>query len=589
MKKLSPLAFFLFCALLLTAQNDTWMHKVDGVLLDRTANGESTEFLLVLSKKADLSAAHQLSTKEEKAIYVYQQLRQTAQESQKPLLQLLDQIQAPYQSLLIANVIKTQGNRTLLQRLAKRADVAKVLDNPSIRMEGPVEQMASGSRAVEWGIEKVNADEVWAMGYRGAGVTVGGQDTGYEWEHPALKAQYRGYDAIADTADHNYHWHDAIHELNPLNNDQNSDPNNNPCGLDSTVPCDDNNHGTHTMGTMIGVDGENEIGVAPEADWCACRNMERGWGTPFTYLECFEWFLAPTDLNDENPDPTRAPHVIANSWSCPEMEGCNPSNFDLLNTAVVNLKTAGTVVVVSAGNAGSSCSTVSTPAAIFEASFSVGATNSSDTIAGFSSRGPVLVDNSGRMKPNVSAPGVGVRSAIRGGGYASFSGTSMAGPHVAGVVALMISANPDLAGQVEQIETILEQTALGLTTDQECGGVAGTTIPNHTYGHGRIDALAAVEEALSLITTSTEESTFAQQIKVFPNPFSNALYLEVRDWTGDFNLELTDINGRLIFQRKLEVFGGERFDLPLGDLSTGIYFYRVLAVDQVLVGKIIKE
>src|SRR5690606_6949367 len=192
-------------------------------------------------------------------------------------------------------------------------------------------------------------------------------------------------------------------EINPFNADSI-----NPCGLDSKVPCDDNGHGTHTMGTMIGLDGPNQIGVAPEATWCACRNMERGWGTPFTYLECFEWFLAPTDLNNQNPDPTKAPHVINNSWSCPQAEGCDSSNWMLLDMAVMNLRLAGTVVVVSAGNSGSGCGSVSTPAAMFEGSFSVGATRENDTIAGFSSRGPVFVDGSLRLKPNVAAPGVSV-------------------------------------------------------------------------------------------------------------------------------------------------------------------------------------
>ena len=205
--------------------------------------------------------------------------------------------------------------------------------------------------------------------------------------------------------------------------------------MDSQEPCDDQGHGTHTMGTMIGSEGDNQIGVAPDAQWCACRNMERGYGTPFTYIECFEWFLAPTDLNNENPDPSKAPHVINNSWGCPPTEGCNPDNFELMNIVVNNLRAAGIVVVVSAGNDGSGCGSVYTPAAIYEGSFSIGATRSNDTIAGFSSRGPVWSDGSNRLKPNVCAPGTNVRSSVPGGGYDYSSGTSMAGPHVAGLVA----------------------------------------------------------------------------------------------------------------------------------------------------------
>jgi hypothetical protein len=201
-----------------------------------------------------------------------------------------------------------------------------------------------------------------------------------------------------------------------------------------------------------------------------------------------------------NPNPAMAPHVINNSWSCPPSEGCNSTNFATMNTAIENLRAAGVVVVVSAGNSGGGgCGTVNAPPAIFPGSFDVGATDINEVIAGFSSRGPATYDNVTYIKPNVCAPGVSVRSSTPGGGYGTSSGTSMAGPHVAGAVALMISANPSLSGQVEQIETILETTAREKTTSQECGGVPGSNIPNNTYGYGIIDVLAAVNESLILL------------------------------------------------------------------------------------------
>jgi serine protease AprX len=566
-----------------------WRQKIDASLLEKTANGQSVPFLIVLAQQADLTAALQLKTKNEKASFVFNKLRQTAISTQAGLSAFLNQKNAKYESIFIVNAIKTEGNLVLINSLAQRSDVAHIMDNPNMRYAEPVERMQNGVGErvlIEWGIDMINANDVWEMGYRGEGVTVGGQDTGYDWTHPALQSKYRGFDAATQTADHNYNWHDAIHVISPLSADSL-----NPCGINLQAPCDDNSHGTHTMGTMVGSEGENEIGVAPDAKWCACRNMERGNGSPFTYLECFQWFVAPTDLNGENPDPTKAPHVINNSWYCSTQEGCNPTNFLVMSQAVTNLKLAGTLVVVSAGNAGSSCETVLNPA-IFESSFTVGATAINDTIAGFSSRGPATLDGSNRLKPNVSAPGVGVRSSIPNGGYAGFSGTSMAGPHVAGLVALVISANPELAGQVDVIEDIIEQTAIPKTTDQNCGDIPGTQVPNHTYGFGRVDALAAVEAAIALIPppppSATNEET-RLSVSVYPNPIDNQLFFEIKNALGEVQVQLLDINGKLIIARNWSVGNHSKMSLDLTGKLTGVYFYRIINGREIRQGKVVKD
>ncbi|MCB0520728.1 MAG: S8 family serine peptidase [Lewinellaceae bacterium] len=583
MKNLFLLACLLAMFQILPAQTENWPQKIDPALLENLAADQAAPFIAVLKQQADVSAARQLKTKDEKATYVFNQLSQTALSTQAGLIAFLEQKNVAYQSLFIVNAIEASGDIALLEELAQRPDVGQIIANPTSRFDAPVDRGGTSERTIEWGIEKINADDVWAMGYRGQGVTVGGQDTGYEWEHPALKNEYRGYDTLTGTADHNYNWHDAIHSISPLASDSL-----NPCGLDSPFPCDDHNHGTHTMGTMVGLDGDNEIGVAPGAKWCACRNMERGNGSPFTYLECFQWFIAPTDLNNENPDPTKAPHVVNNSWYCSAGEGCNATNLQLMNLAVNNLRLAGTVVVVSAGNSGSGCSSIADPPALFESSFSVGATDINDTIAGFSSRGPVMADGSGRLKPNVSAPGVFVRSSIRNGGYANFSGTSMAGPHVVGLVALMISANPDLAGQVDTIENIIERTAVPLFTDQECGGVPGTLTPNNTYGYGRVDALAAVAEALSLVVSQSVEEV-AGEVSVYPNPFSDMLYFKLGDKPGTVQIEMLDMNGRLLLERRYDAFQGGVQSINLAHFPTGVYYYRLLQSGNVLRGKVVKK
>ena len=571
--------------------NGPWQEKIDPMLLENALRGETVECIVVMQEQADVSAARNLRTKPEKGRFVFETLRTTAQKTQGNVLRHLQDHNIPHHPLYIVNAVYAKAGLRTLEMLAQLPEVAYIQGNTTAKMEEPVAAPADshggdrGPNTMEWGIDMINADEVWAMGYTGQGVVVGGQDTGYEWEHPALKLKYRGWDDTINTADHNYNWHDAIHEISPLSNDSIILPENNPCGLDSPFPCDDHNHGTHTMGTMVGEDGDNQIGVAPGARWIACRNMERGNGSPITYLESFQWFLAPTDLNDENPDPSKAPHVINNSWYCPESEGCNPANFAVIKYAINNLKMAGVVVVVSAGNSGSGCSSISSPPAMFENSFSIGATRQNDTIAGFSSRGPVLVDGSMRMKPDVSAPGVGVRSCIRFGGYASFSGTSMAGPHVAGLVALIISANPDLAGQVEVIESIIEQTAVPKTDAQECGNITGDMVPNNTYGFGRVDALAAVQAAIALIPINGTSEEIAGKPKAFPNPFVDQLTLEWPVQAAPVKVEIMDVTGRQVLEREVE---GPTTILSLGQLPAGVYFYRIHA-RQSYSGKLFKQ
>ncbi|MFZ0917510.1 MAG: S8 family serine peptidase, partial [Candidatus Udaeobacter sp.] len=323
-----------------------------------------------------------------------------------------------------------------------------------------------------------HAPQVWAQGFTGQNIVIASADTGQRWTHNALKPHYRGWDGT--TADHDYNWHDSIH-----------DSTGNPCGNDSPFPCDDFFHGSHTTGTAIGDDGMgNQIGMAPGAKWIGCRNMDQGNGTPARYMECMEFFLAPYPINctPDQGDPTKAPDITINSWSCPTSEGCSA---DTLEAAVAAQAAAGIMMVAAAQNGGPSCSTVTDPPGIYAEAYSAGALNTgTDTIASFSSRGPVTVDGSNRIKPDICAPGTGTRSCSNtaDNAYTTASGTSMATPHISGAMALLWCALPSFRHQITMSRDALDNAAVFISSTA-CGD-AGP--PNNVYGWGRVNIAAAV-------------------------------------------------------------------------------------------------
>lgn len=470
----------------------------------RTSQGP-VSLLIILREQVDAAAALsradlRSAPQQTRAAFLYHELTAVAQRTQAPLRAWLAEQGIPYRTFYLVNMIEVQGDTRLVDALRQRPEVGRLVANPTIdqglhrlpqspRFTVLGAKVAQATPAQPYGLAFTHAPEVWALGYRGQGIVVASQDTGVEWDHPALKRAYRGVitDTTTTTITHPYNWYDAWGVAGrPAR-----------CVSDAQVPCDDDGHGTHTVGTVLGdatVISDTVLGMAPAAEWIGCRNMKNGVGTPTSYTDCFQFFLAPYPQGG-NPmtdgRPALAPHIINNSWGCPPSEGCDAGS---LRQIVETVRAAGIMVVASAGNSGPLCGTVDDPIAIYDATFSVGAHNNTGAIASFSSRGAVTVDGSGRRKPDISAPGVSVRSTWVNKGFNTISGTSMASPHVAGAVALLWSAVPDLVGEIDLTEQVLIKSATPVPLNQ-CGEGGTPVAPNNTYGFGRLDVLAAVQLA----------------------------------------------------------------------------------------------
>ena len=486
-----------------------WLDKVDSTLITALQKDGKAEFLVRMNTSADLAMAAAAKTRQGKGEITVQILKAHAAASQKNVLAELTARGLKHRSFWIANAVSGTGALADIQLLALRPEVAHIYlvkpekVNLGVNVPGGTDATVTTQQAnaitatttVEPGLKRIGAEGVWALGFRGAGVVVGDHDIGVEWTHPALQSKYRGWSGSAATSKHDYNWRNAF-EVDTY------------CA-NPAIPCDSNSHGTHTTGTMVGEqimpNGDvRTVGMAPDAKWIGCRSLYDnvvGAGTVPTYMDCMEFMIAPFPIGQTTMgDPDKAPDVVSNSWGC--LEACAPPILKDINDAT---EAAGIIQVVSAGNDGDTCSTIIAPLAVYDSSFTVGASNTvNDGMAGFSSRGPVLVDGSMRIKPNVVAPGVGTVSTVLGGAYGAKSGTSMAGPHVAGMVALILSAEPRLKGRVREVRSLIERTAnrnvntniedpvTGEPAPQTCGGIAPTTIPNSVFGFGRVDGLAAV-------------------------------------------------------------------------------------------------
>ena len=471
--------------------------SIDPAVQQQLANAASDDLLdvvVVLRTRADLSTVTE-KKRWKRLAAVEHTLRTVAATSQADLLAFLSAKQqeglvARFDPLWIFNGIRVKATPGVIRELAARPDVHAI--RPNLTIQAPEATATTTWAPPEPNLDVVHAPALWALGYRGQGIVVANMDTGVDVTHPDLMSRWRG------------------------GTDSWFDPN----GQHPTTPTDVSGHGTWTMGAMVGGDaGGTSIGVAPGAEWIAVKIFnDRGTATSTGIHLGFQWLLDP----DGNPATPDAPNVVNNSWT--STFGCN-LDFQL---DLQSLRAAGILPVFAAGNDGPSAGTSESPANNPEA-FAVGSTNDADVIDPSSSRGPSACAQP--VYPQLVAPGVGVRTTDLYGGYASETGTSMAAPHVAGALALLLGAFPGLSA--DRQAAALESGAVDL----------GTAGADNTYGYGRLDVLAAYNWLL----TTPDFTVAAAPASASTSPGGSTSFTvsigSLNGFTGDVALSLSGLAG----------------------------------------------
>lgn len=489
--------------------------------------------------------------------FVLQQLQSTAQSSQKQVRAYLDSKGVSYRSFWIDNVILIEeSDITVFNELKRFPEISIIRDRRTEKLVEPASKdpLTNGILelfSIEPNITHVQAPDAWALGINGQGSVVSSIDTGVRYTHQALVGKYRG-NLGGGVFNHNYNWWD-------------------PYGDHPTAPADDNGHGSHTMGTMLGDDGgNNQIGMAPGAQWLACRGCNTSTCTDVALLECAQFIAAPWDLNQANPNPDVRPFSVNNSWG-----DCGQSYDPWYRGVVDSWRAAGIYPVFSNGNSSNcgyssppACGTVGNPARYGNVT-GVGATGQQNgAYATFSNRGPtdnLDTENGGdfpTIKPQVAAPGSNIRSSVNTSDTAyegGWSGTSMAAPHVTGLTALIFQAGACLKGNFTATENIIQQSAaIASGVPGACSGEGPGQVPNQSTGWGEIRALAAVQLALtSCGPTGTLEGTVTAAGS--GTPIANAV--------------VQAIGTERTFEARTDLTGHYSFSLPVGTYTLNVSAY----------------
>ena len=444
------------------ADSEPGLEKVETSVLDALTAHGSSDYVIEMAEHADLSKAYGMADWNERGWYVYNTLKATAARTQAPVIAILEKNGVKYQSFFAGNEIAVTGsNMAVLSQVAALESVRHVR-YPRTATIDPLPILTRdlfdfSVHALDWGIPDTNAPSFWTtFGVQGDGIVVANIDTGVQWNHPALDQAFK----CASPSDP-VCWKDPS----------------NICGGSA---CDNNGHGTHTMGTMVGDDDPAltyQVGMAPNAKWIACKGCEYHNCSDTALNACADWILAP------GGNPGNRPNIVNNSWG-----GGGGDTWYLAK--VQAWRAAGIFPAFSAGNSGSSCGTIGSPSD-YQESFATANHKNDRTINTLSSRGPSAYGHEPYTKPNLSAPGTNICSSVPTNGWnCGYSGTSMASPHSAGAVALLWSCNPYLIGNIDQTFQILQNSADAPLDAGNCGAPPDGQ-GNYTYGYGYLNVLAA--------------------------------------------------------------------------------------------------
>ncbi|CAG7725385.1 unnamed protein product, partial [Allacma fusca] len=355
--------------------------------------------------------------------------------------------------LWITNQISVKGaDLTLLQELDKFSEISTIEKEQIIPSFQPTESKVVPKDQIQegeqWGVEFIEAPQVWQSGIRGAGAVIAIVATGVRRTHEALRDGYRRQNG----------WYDPA--------------------LRSNSPIDEIGVGTHLAGVIAG--RVNGIGVAPEAQWIACKACGAVTCSTSDLLACGQWALCPTDSRGSDARCDLAPSAVANAWVM--------AQSDFYEEVLKTLEAAGIASLFAPTGYGPACGTIGSPGDSVR-SITVTSVSVDNKVTGTAGAGP---SEAGNIKPDLSAPGVKILSAFHTSdkAYASLTGISLAVPHVSGVIALLRSKQPEAS--LDKIKEVLFNGAQPtVPTGQNCGRIDESTYPNNHAGYGLVNARAS--------------------------------------------------------------------------------------------------